>query len=331
MFPPQMFLLRTSRSGPTRLGFGSSGSLFFGLCTGLLVGLTWWVVILSEQWAGERLLFFATGGLGAQFLCRLFHLVQVLIFGAHVGSLGPCVVLFLVCREVCRGFCLVQLVRTLVGFGILGGRSVVMASLLGRGRLLLCLFWMSCCVFFGTLLGLAVLCSVVLCLFTTAVPSLATCFQPGGCQFVDALLLWFLRGEIARVEPGGVRGSGSGRFFWPQEKSPTKPKKPEHLVFRSFLDSKLRSGVLGECGFLGNDDHTGAKRRRRHQGDEVPQSRFPGVGSVEFIGKVRAHAFRNAYFIWQGAVVCGQERCGYTRVSPPCDSNRLRQVCDHFV
>ena len=50
------------------------------------------VLIFFELWAGERLVFrkgrSSIGGLNAQFQCRLFRLVQALIFGARVCSLG---------------------------------------------------------------------------------------------------------------------------------------------------------------------------------------------------------------------------------------------------
>ena len=51
VFPPLSFLLRMPRSGPARLGFWSSGSLFFGLCGVSFLEL----LILYEQWAVERL------------------------------------------------------------------------------------------------------------------------------------------------------------------------------------------------------------------------------------------------------------------------------------
>ena len=73
------------------------------------------------------------GGLDAQFLCRPFRLVQALIFGVPAESLG---LFFGHCVPglvVLVGFCLVILVLITVGFGTLGGRSVVVASLPGRG------------------------------------------------------------------------------------------------------------------------------------------------------------------------------------------------------
>ena len=46
---------------------------------------------LGGLWVGERLSlkrpFFGIGGLGAQFQCRLFRVVQALIFGVLAGSL----------------------------------------------------------------------------------------------------------------------------------------------------------------------------------------------------------------------------------------------------
>ena len=66
---------------------------------------------MYELWAGERLVLekalLGIGGLGAQFQCRLFHLVQALMFGALAGS------------------CLAELVPIIAGFGTLDGKSVV--------------------------------------------------------------------------------------------------------------------------------------------------------------------------------------------------------------
>ena len=80
------------------------------------------LLILYELWAGERLelrrLFLGTASLVAQFQCRLFLLVQALIFGVPVPfDFGD---LFLVI-----------LVLITVGCGILCGSGVVMVLLPG--------------------------------------------------------------------------------------------------------------------------------------------------------------------------------------------------------
>ena len=72
------------------------------------------------------------GDLGAQILCRLFLLVQALIFAALAGSLdhfsGRCVL----CLAVLVRSCLAELVPVTAGFGTLVGRSTVMDLLPGR-------------------------------------------------------------------------------------------------------------------------------------------------------------------------------------------------------
>ena len=66
-------------------------------------------------------LFLDARGLIAQFQCRLFLLVQALIFGDLVGFLVLCSVLYVFCLVVWAGFFLVLLVPITVGYGILVG------------------------------------------------------------------------------------------------------------------------------------------------------------------------------------------------------------------
>ena len=86
------------------------------------------LLILYELWAGERLelekAFLDTAGLVAQFQCRLFLLVQALIFGVQVGFLGLCFEVFGTCRSGFGVLFLVILVLITVGFGTLGGSGV---------------------------------------------------------------------------------------------------------------------------------------------------------------------------------------------------------------
>ena len=90
-----------SRFGPILLACWSSGLLFFALCTGLRVMLVLGLVVfllwscsfcmsygLVRGWIWRKL-FPGTVGQVAQFQCRLFLLVQALIFGdlAGIGAL----------------------------------------------------------------------------------------------------------------------------------------------------------------------------------------------------------------------------------------------------
>ena len=94
------------------------------------------MLILYELWAGERLVLEKAvpryRSLGAQFQCRMFRLVQALIFGVRAGSLEPFSGHCVLCLVVLAGLCLAILVLITAGFGTLDGRSVVMVSLLGR-------------------------------------------------------------------------------------------------------------------------------------------------------------------------------------------------------
>ena len=90
------------------------------------------VLILYELWLVRgwtwRRPFPGAVGQVAQFQCRLFLLVQALIFGDLAGTLVRCFVLLLHCLEVFEGSSLVELVPITVGFGTLGEKGVVMAS-----------------------------------------------------------------------------------------------------------------------------------------------------------------------------------------------------------
>ena len=76
-----------------------------------------------------RRLSLVVGGLIAQFQCRLFLLVQALIFGDLVSFLVQCCVRYVLCLVALAGFFLVLLVPTIVGYGTLVGLSLVMVTL----------------------------------------------------------------------------------------------------------------------------------------------------------------------------------------------------------
>ena len=98
-----------------------------------------------KGWNWKRL-FLDTAGLVAQFQCRLFLLVQALIFGVLVGFLGLCFEVFGTCRSGFGVLFLVILVLITVGFGTLGGSGVVTVLLPGPVSPLL--------LFFGQAFGL---------------------------------------------------------------------------------------------------------------------------------------------------------------------------------
>ena len=66
------------------------------------------------------------GGLDVQFQCRLFRLVQALIFGAPVGFWEPSFVLYVCCLVVLVGSSLGILGLIMVALDTLGGKSAVM-------------------------------------------------------------------------------------------------------------------------------------------------------------------------------------------------------------
>ena len=100
-----------------------------------------------------RKLFTGFGDLGAQRQCRLFRLVQALIFGDAAGSLGPFSGGFVLCVVVSVGLCLAILVPITTGIGTLVGRSAVMDLLPGGENRPPKCSRKGCCFFFGTLLG----------------------------------------------------------------------------------------------------------------------------------------------------------------------------------
>ena len=109
-----------------------------------------------------RRLFLVIGGLISQFQCRLFLLVQALIFGDLVSFLVLCCVRYVFCLGALAGFSLVLLVPITAGYAILIGKNLVMVSPPGLVRLLMLSSLMSCYFSLVTLLGLGVLCCVVL-------------------------------------------------------------------------------------------------------------------------------------------------------------------------
>ena len=82
-------------------------------------------------------------GLVALYQCRLFLLVQALIFGGRANFLGGCSGRSVLCLEVWADFCLAVLVPTIVCLGILVATSATMGLLLGPVRLPQLNFWMS--------------------------------------------------------------------------------------------------------------------------------------------------------------------------------------------
>ena len=96
-----------------------------------------------------RVLFLGIGGLDVQFQCRLFLLVQALIFGAPVGFWGPSFVLYVCCLVALVGFSLGILALIMVVFDTLVGKSAVMVLRPDHVKLLLFCFWMSFSFFLG--------------------------------------------------------------------------------------------------------------------------------------------------------------------------------------
>ena len=140
-----------------------------------------------------RKLFLSIGELDVQFQCRLFRLVQALIFGVLVGFFGPFFVPFLCCLVVLVGFFLGVLVLIIVAFGTLVGISVVMVLLLGHVKLLLFRFWMSFFFFLGILLPLVLVYLLGLCLLGITLRVLLVGFLLGVAALLVFLHLvnWF--------------------------------------------------------------------------------------------------------------------------------------------
>ena len=100
-----------------------------------------------------KVLFLGIGGLDVQFQCRLFLLVQALIFGVPVGFWVPSFVLYVCCLVALGGFSLGILGLIMVVFDMLVGKKCC-HGLTSRPREissvwflneLLFLFWVSCC------------------------------------------------------------------------------------------------------------------------------------------------------------------------------------------
>ena len=136
-------VLMTLLIGPTLLVFWLSVLPFLGLCIGLLGVQTLGLVVSLSL----NCLFFMSFGLvrgcllkrlilvtsaqDAQFQCRLFRLVQTLIFGVHVVLLVLLCGLFACYLGGWEGLPPAPLVLITADFVILGGRGVAMVLLLG--------------------------------------------------------------------------------------------------------------------------------------------------------------------------------------------------------
>ena len=138
-----------------------------------------------------RVLFLGIGGLDVQFQCRLFLLVQALIFGAPVGFLEPSFVHCVCCLVVLVGFSLGILGLIMVAFDTLVGKSAVMVLRPGHVRLLLFGFWMSFSFFSGIQLPLVLICLQGPCLLGITLRVLLVGSLLGACLRV-AMLLVFL-------------------------------------------------------------------------------------------------------------------------------------------
>ena len=140
---------------PILLDFWLSGFLFWLVFIGLLVGL---ILVLAVflmlsfsscmnfglvRGSLLRRLLLVILGPGAQFQCRLFLLVQALIFGALVVFWQLSCGLFVCFLVVWAGLFLAPLVLIIAVYGILAGQRVVMGSLLDLVKVLPYTFWMS--------------------------------------------------------------------------------------------------------------------------------------------------------------------------------------------
>ena len=125
----------------------------------------------------------------AQFQCRLFRLVQALIFGVHVVLLVLLCGLFACYLGSWGGLSPVPLVLITAGCVIVGGKSVVMVLLLGLVRVPLSLFKMS---FWGSFSILGVLCLLALFLFGIVLLALLVKVPLGGYLHLVMLLVWLL-------------------------------------------------------------------------------------------------------------------------------------------
>ena len=119
-------------------------------------------------------------GLGVQFRCQLHLCALMSIFGSFAGILVVCFVPWLVFLEGWVDFYLVGLVLTMVVYGMLAGKSVVMGLLVGLGRPLMKVFCLTFLACWGILLGLVGLCWVVPLSFgTTPFPLLEGSLRGG--------------------------------------------------------------------------------------------------------------------------------------------------------
>ena len=120
-----------------------AGSAEFGVGVFLLLSCSFFMSSGLVSGFALRLLFLNLVGLGVQFQCRLFLLVQALIFGVLVRFwvlfFGP----YFCCLAALVGFSLGALGLIIADFGTLVGVRVVMVLRLGLVRLLLLGFWMS--------------------------------------------------------------------------------------------------------------------------------------------------------------------------------------------
>ena len=141
---------------------------------------------LVKGWNWKRL-FLDTAGLVAQFQCRLFLLVQALIFGVLVGILGLCFEVFGTCRSGFGVLFLVILVLRLIGWERCGhgltSRLRETSSVDFLDKLL---------VLFGYPVGLLLLYWLVTYLFGSVIPGLL-----GNCPLGDFLIgvvfvIWLL-------------------------------------------------------------------------------------------------------------------------------------------
>ena len=142
-------------------------SCSFFMSFGLVKGCLW------------RRLILVTSAQDVKFQCRLFHLVQALVFGVLVVLLVLLCGLFACCLEGWGGLSPAPLVLIIVGSVILGGRCVVMVLLLGLVKVPLRLFKMSFWGCFVILLDLGVLCLLVLFPFGIVLLALLAVFPLG--------------------------------------------------------------------------------------------------------------------------------------------------------
>ena len=236
-----------------------------------------------------RKLFLGIGELDVQFQCRLFRLVQALIFGVLVGFLEPFFVPFLYCLVVLVGFFLGVLVLTIVVFGTLVGISVVMVLLLGHVKLLLLVFWMSFLFFLGILLPLVLVCLLVPYLLGITLRVLLVEFLLGACLGLEVFQIFLLLGSWFESGPSALSaalgdanvrlacGSGGG-----VKRVRLYRKTPAHLARQGFSGVLVRPRVWKRLRDpLGSDSGLpGAKFLRVHEeaGGHDPGFARAGIG-----------------------------------------------------